>query len=126
MTQYQQTQYEKALARATVKEVHVVGHGTIKATGQKFIAVSSASGDGCYTVIIAGYSLICSCPAGKAGRYCHHRAVARHEIMERTAAADAAYVQQGVAIMAAAMDAADAERAAAIPMRRDTGPRMYA
>ncbi len=52
MTSTEQAQYEKALTRAIHEDIHVVGHGTIKATGQHFVSVTSSADDGCYTTFM--------------------------------------------------------------------------
>lgn len=93
MTQQQQSLYDKFLAKAFAEDLHIVGHGTVKATGQRFIAVTSSDGSGVYTVTIAGHDLHCNCPAGMNGHYCKHRALARYSIEEK--AAQAATAPQG-------------------------------
>lgn len=132
MTQFQQTQYEKALAKATIENLHIVGKGTIKATSQKFYAVSSSDGTGCYAVIVAGYTLVCNCPAGRKGQYCKHRALVTATLMEAAKAAQAIIDAEQEADRQAHEAATghdifdeDAARAAALPLRRDGGPRLY-
>jgi hypothetical protein len=94
MTSIETTQYEKALAKATIENLHIVGKGRIKATGQVFYAVTASDGTGCYSVIVAGHTLVCNCKAGQAGRYCKHRALARHEIVSKAAIQAALDAQQ--------------------------------
>lgn len=113
MTQAQQTQYEKALAKAIIEDLHIAGRGIIKATGQVFYAVTSSDKAGCYSVIVCGHALVCNCKAGQAGQYCKHRALVRCE-MERTAAA-----------LAAQAATIQEDRAAWLPVQASQGMRLY-
>jgi hypothetical protein len=118
-----QSQFDRALARATVEGLRIIGRGTIKATGQKFYAVSSSTGDGCYVVIIAGQALVCNCPARG---YCKHRALVRHTVMSEAAAAQAAApIACAQPALEEPMREDDWARETALPMRQDTGPRLY-
>jgi hypothetical protein len=87
MTNDQRTQFERALMRAHKAGIGVVGRGTLKATGEKFYAVTSATETvRWHVVIVRGGQLVCDCKGAQHGNYCQHRAVARHEIEREMAA----------------------------------------
>jgi hypothetical protein len=158
MTNTEQQQYEKALAKATIEGIMIAGKGTVKATRQQFYAVTSSDGTGCYSVLVAGHALVCTCKAGQAGKYCKHRAIVRFTITQAAAAnaaaptpavcatcenaahdgydcadchrplcaADAAYGDGLCSACYAVSDVDDrAAEAEPMPLRRDTGPRLY-
>ena len=126
MTQIQQTQYEQALGLALINNIHILGKGTVKKTGQKFYIVSSSNGIDAYPVMVAGMTLTCTCKSRKA--ICTHRAWVRAHIMEAAAkkAAQAALdAQQECDRIAHEVLTGQDVYAERIIIRNDTGPRLY-
>jgi len=82
MTQQQQDQFAKALARAKANGLQVAGRGTWKHSGERFIAITSASEPGRVhlVTVCAGVLLECDCTAAQHGKYCQHRAMAHEEL----------------------------------------------
>jgi hypothetical protein len=109
MTQTQELQYAKALVRAQSAGIHVVGRGYYKASGHRFILVSSATSSIAHTVRIVGNTLVCDCKAAINRQYCQHRAVARQSIEEVAHKAAAVLTVEEATIM----------------LRTPAGPRMY-
>jgi hypothetical protein len=78
MTTKQRELYERALANAKRDMLAIVAHGTVKATGAALYCMPSRSQEGVWHVVtVDGLDLTCSCPAGKHGKYCCHRALVR-------------------------------------------------
>ncbi len=95
MTQQQIVQFEKSLARAQSEGVNILGHGTVRATGQRCWFVQGQHAK--YLVVrISGSELSCSCTAGQNGKYCKHRAVVSAELMS---AAETEAVKRETAVM---------------------------
>lgn len=75
MTQAQQYRYVTALTRAKEGGVYVCGQGTCHAANNPMWVVNSSRDPNVfYQVIQRGDILSCSCPAGRRGDYCMHRA----------------------------------------------------
>lgn len=78
--------YERALFRAREAGLEVMARGRRKADGARIFAVNSTSSpDRWRVVVVAGDHLECDCPAGKHGRMCVHRAIARAELLKEAA-----------------------------------------
>ncbi len=78
MTTKQRTMYERAMEIAKRNGLEVVAHGTRRSDGAAVYAVPSRSKPGQWHLVVAeGLDLVCTCEAGKHGRYCAHRAAVR-------------------------------------------------
>lgn len=75
MTSREQSQLQRAVERCIDEHVTVVVRGRVKATGQRYWGVSSASHPGkLYCVQLIDNRLQCECRAAEKGLYCKHRA----------------------------------------------------
>jgi hypothetical protein len=82
MTEQQKTALAKAPERARTNGLEIMGHGTMKLDGARFLAVNSASRPNVWhVVVIREGRLECDCEASKYGRICQHRALA-HEVLK--------------------------------------------
>jgi hypothetical protein len=129
----QQEQFEKALERAHKTGIRIVLRGQ-DADGLDAYAVTSASSEGTlYIVTHAGNVLVCSCAAGKAGRYCQHRALVRSDLMARAGQAKAARIERQAKEAHAparmkpmpVQSASSVDVAAAPLIRKDGGRRLF-
>src|SRR5258706_2327387 len=81
MTTKQRDRYERAMAIAKRDGLEVVAHGVRKSDGAAVYAVPSRSKPGqWHLVVVEGLDLVCTCAAGKHGRYCAHRAAVRSRL----------------------------------------------
>jgi hypothetical protein len=82
MTEQQATALHKALDRARTNGLEIMGHGTMKLDGARFLAVNSASQPNVWhIVVIRDGHLECDCEASKYNTLCQHRALV-HEALK--------------------------------------------
>lgn len=110
MTAKQAQTIEQALARAAKENIHIVGHGTLKADGMPFWIVSAKgyeiSGKA-YIVKLVGSSLVCNC---RAQGICKHRSICHVALKE-----ERAVPYPGLRAEALAAEQAEAERLLGLP-----------
>lgn len=101
-----QSEYEKALERATKNGVEICARGWRRDDGSRVIGVTSASEDGrVHLVTVRDLILECDCQAFAHGRFCTHRAVARQLLLsERYQRSNARIEAAERAFHAAALD----------------------
>jgi hypothetical protein len=108
MTTKQQSELDRALARASAADLHITGQGHLL-NGQRFFLIPSATDSARSHIIVSDETrLHCDCEAGQRDHVCMHRAIVHLFLRDertRKAANDAAVVQA-----LAASDAEAAER----------------
>ena len=113
MTTKQQTELDRALARASAADLHITGQGHLL-NGQRFFIVPSSSDPARSHVIVSDEKhLHCDCTAGQYEHICQHRALVHlFLVAERdTRVANDAAVAQALAEEAAeAQSLASAKR----------------
>jgi len=81
MTQAEAVKIQAALERAHANKLSIMGHGTMKRDGARFLAVNSASEPNTWHVVIIRQGrLECDCRAGQRGQICQHRALVHGEL----------------------------------------------
>jgi hypothetical protein len=78
MTQYEAVKIQTALERAHANKLSIMGHGTMKRDGARFLAVNSVSEPNTWHVVfIRQGRLECDCKAGQRGSGAKSASIAR-------------------------------------------------
>lgn len=90
-TQTLHGQLERAIERAHICGVYIVGAGRRRADGARLFVVSSTSDPvRGHLVIVAGPNLQCDCMAAQYGRLCKHRAIVHERLLAERGATQVA------------------------------------
>src|SRR5258706_15376871 len=121
MTTKQQTELDRALARAQSASLQITGQGHLL-NGQRFFIVPSSTEPARSHIIVSDeHHLHCDCPAGQYDHICQHRALV-HLFLVAEAAKKAADDTQVRAALAA--EAAEAKSLVQTPTTPKRGQRM--